>query len=146
MKRMLLLCLPMAWLSAPPVVRAADDARVVRLEQEVRTLQRDLLNLARQVGQLRLQSSRPSATGRPLPPPPAESGPPWLDAARWKKVRPGMSELDVIGTLGPPTSTREQDGKRELLYAMEIGSSAFLGGSVILRDRRVIEVRIPTLR
>ncbi|HEU4591709.1 MAG TPA: hypothetical protein VFS13_12445 [Steroidobacteraceae bacterium] len=146
MKRMLLLCLPGAFLIAPQVAWAADDARVVRLEQEVRTLQRDLLNLARQVDQLRLQSSRPSATGRPPPPPAVETGPAWLDARKWEKIRPGMAELDVLGLLGPPTSMREQDGARELLYAMEIGSSAFLGGSVLVRDRRVVEVRVPTLK
>jgi hypothetical protein len=143
---MLLLCLPVALLVAPSSTWAADDARVLRLEQEVRTLQRDLLNLARQVDQLRLQSSRPSPNSRPLPPPPAAAGPAWLDAGKWQKVRPGMAELDVIGLLGPPTSMREQDGTRELRYAMEIGSSAFLGGSVLLRDRRVIEVRLPTLK
>jgi hypothetical protein len=144
MKRMLLLCFVAVLIA--PMSSAADDARVVRLEQDVRTLQRDLQNLARQVDQLRLQSSRPSPGARPPAPPPVETGPTWLDAARWKKLRPGMCELDVLGTLGPPTSVREQDGSRELLYAMEIGSSAFLGGSVRLRDHRVIEVRSPTLR
>jgi len=33
-----------------------------------------------------------------------------------------------------------------LLYALEIGSSGFLGGSVTLRDRTVAEVRPPTLQ
>lgn len=131
----------------PAMALAADDARVLRLEQEVRTLQRDVQNLSRLIDQLRLQTTRPSADGR-LPPPPGPvidtSG--WLDAAKWKKVRPGMSELEVIATLGAPTSTRERDGGRELLYAMEIGSAAFLGGSVVIRDRKVVEVQIPTLK
>jgi hypothetical protein len=113
MKRMLLLCFVAVLIA--PMSSAADDARVVRLEQDVRTLQRDLQNLARQVDQLRLQSSRPSPGARPPAPPPVETGPTWLDAARWKKLRPGMSELDVLGTLGPPTSVREQEGGRELL-------------------------------
>jgi len=136
----ILLCLPVAAL-------AADDARVLRLEQDVRTLQRDLQNLSRQVDQLRLQSTRPGSDGRlPPPPPPVTDSSGWLDAAKWKKLRPGMSELEVISLLGVPTSTREHDGARELLYAMEIGSAAFLGGGVVLRDRKVVEVHIPTLK
>jgi hypothetical protein len=57
-----------------------------------------------------------------------------------------MSELEVITLLGPPTSLREQDGDRVLLYALEIGASGFLGGSVKLRDRAVTEVREPVLQ
>jgi hypothetical protein len=134
-------------LMALPVAALADDARVTRLEQDVRSLQREVQNLSRQIDQLRLQTTRPSADGR-LPPPPAPvtdtSG--WLDAAKWKKLRPGMSELEVISALGAPTSMRERDGARELFYAMEIGSSAFLGGSVLLRDRKVVEVQVPMLK
>lgn len=57
-----------------------------------------------------------------------------------------MSELEVIGTLGPPTSMRDEGGARVLLYAMEIGSTGYLGGSVTLRDRAVSEVRQPVLQ
>ena len=57
-----------------------------------------------------------------------------------------MSELEVIGALGPPTSMRTQGNERVLLYAIEIGSSGFLGGSVTLRDRVVSEVRQPVLQ
>jgi hypothetical protein len=130
-----------------PAAALADDARVVRLEQDVRNLQREVQNLSRQIDQLRLQTTRPSADGRlPPPPPPITDTSGWLDASKWKKLRPGMSELEVISTLGAPSSTRERDGARELLYAMEIGSSAFLGGSVLLRDRKVVEVQAPTLK
>jgi hypothetical protein len=136
-------------LIVPVMALGADDARVTRLEQDVRTLQRDLQNLSRQIEQVRLQTTRPGADGRPPPPAPAlaaADSPAWLDAAKWQRLRSGMSELEVISALGPPSSIREQSGTRELLYAMEIGSSAFLGGSVRLRDRAVVEVRIPTLK
>jgi hypothetical protein len=143
MKRILAILLT----TLPAAALPADDARVMRLEQEVRTLQRDVQNLSRQFDQLRLQTTRPTTDGRlPPPPPPVADTSGWLDAAKWKKLRPGMSELDVISTLGAPTSTRERDGARELLYAMEIGSSAFLSGSVVLRDRKVVEVQSPTLK
>ena len=142
MKRVLSLLLIL-----PAAALAADDARVTRLEQDVRSLQRDVQNLSRQVDQLRLSTTRPGTESRlPPPPPPVADVSGWLDATKWKKLRPGMSELEVISTLGTPTSTRERDGARELLYAMEIGSSAFLGGSVVLRDRKVVEVQMPTLK
>jgi len=69
-----------------------------------------------------------------------------VDAALWRRIRNGMSEVDVISTLGPPNSMREDDGARVLLYAMEIGSAGFLGGSVKLRQHAVIEVVQPTLQ
>ncbi len=142
MRILLLLCMP-------AIALAADDARVTRLEQDVRTLRTELQNLSRQIEQLRLQNTRPDVDGRPPPPALAldtPSAPAWLDAAKWQRLRTGMSELEVITALGAPSSIREQNGTRELLYAMEIGSSAFLSGSVRLRDRAVVEVRIPTLK
>ena len=132
---------------APVSAPAADDPRVTRLEQDVRALQRDLQALTRQIQQLQLQTSRPGVESRSPPPPlPIATGPTWLDAGNWRRLRTGMSELEVIGALGPPTSIREANGTRELLYAMDIGTSAFLAGSVLMRDRAVIEVRIPTLK
>jgi hypothetical protein len=105
--------------------------------------------LSRQVDELRTQPDRleprsfaPAGTA---PGGASTSSPPrWVDASLWRRVRPGMSEIEVIGALGPPTSMREEDGARVLLYAMEIGSG-FLGGSVKLRQRAVVEVLQPTL-
>jgi hypothetical protein len=142
MRILLLLCVP-------AMALAADDARVTRLEQDVRTLRTELQNLSRQIEQLRLQNTRPEVDGRPPPPALAldtPTAPAWLDAAKWQRLRPGMSELEVISALGPPSSIREQAGTRELLYAMEIGTSAFLAGSVRLRNRSVVEVRVPALK
>src|SRR5690242_6452317 len=129
MKRCLGLLLVVAAFSA----HAADDPRVTFLEQEVRNLHRQVDQLSRQVDRLATRPDRPrgagAATSRPAP---ADSTR-WVDAALWKRIRPGMSEFDVIGTLGPPTSMRDADGARVLLYALEIGASGFLGGSVVLR-------------
>lgn len=52
----------------------------------------------------------------------------------------------MIASLGPPTSMREENGARVLYYAREIGAAGFLGGSVVLRNRAVAEVRAPTLQ
>jgi hypothetical protein len=141
----LLLCLLMLPMSAG----AADEGRISFLEQEVRNLQRQVLALSRQVDELRTRPERlPAPTSRAgAAPVPDQSDPDrWMDAKRWRQIKPGMSELEVIGTLGPPTSMREEQGTRVLLYALEIGSSGFLGGSVTLRDRAVTEVRQPTLQ
>jgi hypothetical protein len=130
---------------------AADDVRTTFLEQEIRNLQRQVQVLTRQMDELRTRPVRPEArSSRPETP---ERGattsddlPRWVDATLWRNLRPGMSELAVISSLGPPNSMREEDGVRVLLYAMEIGASGFLGGSVKLRERAVVEVAAPTLQ
>jgi hypothetical protein len=57
-----------------------------------------------------------------------------------------MNELEVISLLGTPTSVRSRGGEQVLLYAMEIGTAAFLGGSVTLRDRAVVQIEKPILK
>jgi len=137
-----------AWalLFLPLLAQATDEGRISFLEQEVRNLQRQVQALSRQVDELRTRPDRPDARGDVNPAAPAVASTDWVDAAKWKRVRTGMSEIEVIGTLGPPTSMREEDGDRVLLYAMEIGPSGFLGGSVKFRDHKVVQVLQPTLR
>jgi hypothetical protein len=137
----------LALLLLPIVASAADDPRTSFLEQEVRNLQRQVQALSRQVDELRTRPDRPELQESGLHEvAPAASLPRWVDASLWRRLRPGMSELEVIGSLGPPTSMREEGGARVLLYAMEIGSSGFLGGSVKLRERAVVEVLQPALQ
>jgi hypothetical protein len=147
-------CAALLLIAVTAGARAADDPRVSFLEQEVRNLHRQVDALSRQVDDLRTRPERPPkaavnarAAGGPASAQlPAASSTQWVDAALWKKIRPGMGELEVIGTLGPPTSMREEGGARVLLYAMEIGTSGFLGGGVVMRDRVVAEVRPPALQ
>jgi hypothetical protein len=127
---------------------AADDFRVSQLEQDVRDLQRQVQSLSRQAEAQRATpaidaKANADAAGRvrELPRAPA-----WVDAAKWRLVQPGMGELEVLGILGPPTSMRQQQADRVLLYAMEIGASGFLVGSVTLRDRSVASVQRPALQ
>jgi hypothetical protein len=131
---------------------AADDVtyRLMKLEQDVRNLERQVQTLTRQLDEQRQQLSRTgdrSSAATPSAREPAAAGSTaWLEAARWNRVRNGMSELEVIDVLGPPTAMREEEGKRVLLYAMEIGSSGFLGGSVEFRDGAVTAINKPVLR
>ena len=136
------------WLLLLPLTASAtDEGRLSFLEQEVRNLQRQVMSMSRQIDELRTRPDRPvvrsTASGEAAA---AASTDQWVDAKRWRQIRPGMSELEVIGVLGPPTSMREENGVRVLLYALEIGSSGFLGGSVTVRDREVTEVRRPVLQ
>jgi hypothetical protein len=126
---------------------AADEQRISFLEQEVRNLQRQVQAMSRQLDEIQTRPDRPSAQT------PAAAGvaavpnsDQWIDAARWRQVHRGMNELEVIGLLGPPTSMREEGDARVLLYALEIGSSGVLGGSITIRDHTVAEVRQPTLQ
>lgn len=137
---------PGPWLLAClPLSAIADDLRVSQLEQEVRRLERQVMALSRRLDELQ----RPTFTNaRPAAPavPPQPAGDEWIDAAKWQRVKPGMSELEVVGLLGSPTSMREEKGERVLLYALEVSTSGFLSGSVTLRDRKVARVQTPVLR
>lgn len=131
-------------------VAADDDTyRLMKLEQDVRNLERQVQTLTRQLDELRQQQSRAGDRGpstRSSSAPAGASSTAWLEAARWDRVRKGMSELAVIDVLGPPSSMREENGARVLLYATEMGASGFLGGSVEFRDRAVTAVNKPVLK
>jgi hypothetical protein len=137
---------PWALALLPLLANATDEGRISFLEQEVRNLQRQVQALSRQVDELGTRPDRPGAPTNMNQVAPAVVSTEWVDAAKWKRIRTGMSEIEVIGTLGPPTSMREEDGARVLLYAMEVGPSGFLGGSVTFRDHKVVQVLQPTLR
>lgn len=136
-----------ALLCAVGAAAAADDYRIIKLEQDMRNLERQVQTLQREVSELRTRLTRsgeklaPARTGAGAQPASSD----WLVAANWDRVRVGMNELDVIGVLGPPSSIRTEGDARMLLYAMELGANAFLGGSVTLRERQVIEVQRPQL-
>lgn len=129
------------------VAPAADELKVSQLEQDVRDLQRQVQALTRQVESQRAVQPPPAAgVARELRSAPPASIPAWVDATKWQKIQRGMSELEVITLLGPPTSMRMEGSARVLLYAMEIGASGFLGGNVRLEDRSVASVQRPTLQ
>jgi hypothetical protein len=141
----------LALIAVPLLGHAQDDAnyRLMKLEQDVRNLERQVQTLTRQIDELKQQSARMgerSAVGTRSSAAPTTSSTAWIEAARWDRVRAGMSELEVINILGPPTSLRQEGDARVLLYAMEIGSSNFLGGSVEFRDQAVSAINKPTLK
>jgi hypothetical protein len=127
---------------------AADDFKIIKLEQDVRNLERQVQSLTREIADLRSRVARsgeqPSLSRAAGQSQPASFD--WLSATNWNRVRPGMSEFEVIGILGPPTSMRPAEAGRVLLYAMEIGSNGFLSGSVTLKDQEVAAVEKPSLK
>jgi hypothetical protein len=138
-------------LAVAQIASAADDYKIIKLEQDVRKLEQQVRDLSRQLSELRRDAGRaadqvPSPVGRETPP--TSDSPPWLQSKNWQRLQVGMNELQVIEILGPPTSMRGAAGSdaRTLFYALEIGTGNFLGGSVELRERRVVQVRLPELR
>jgi hypothetical protein len=125
----------------------ADDFKIIKLEQDVRNLERQVGTLSRQIDELRVRLSRSGE--RPVSAPSSAAEPPssaWLVTSNWDRIRAGMSELEVINVLGPPTSMRVDDDARVLLYALEIGTGGFLSGSLTLKERQVVDVERPTLK
>lgn len=148
MRHLLIALLLLLGQSAPAAEN--DTYRLMKVEQDVRNLEGQVQTLLRQIDELKQQQSRAGdrnlSSARSPSAAAASSSTAWLESARWDRVRTGMSELEVINVLGPPTSMRKEGDGRVLLYAMEIGSSGFLGGSVEFRDSAVTAVSKPVLK
>lgn len=143
---------------APPATAQVTQLQVNRLEQDVRDLRRELDLQRRRLEQIeraaatgarppRVAGTRPG-TSDPSPGQPAPATAQWLSAGSWEKVRPGLSELEVVALLGQPTSMRASDDgqRRTLFYALEIGTAGYLAGNVVLEAGRVTVVELPRLR
>jgi hypothetical protein len=135
-----------ALLLLTPFVATADDLRIAQMEQEIRDLKRNVQTLTRQVEELRRLQAMPGVRRLPSSPNASALSTDWVDLSKWNHLRPGMSEMEVLSSLGPPTTMRDENGAKVLRYALEISSGGFLSGSVTLRDRVVVEVRKPVLQ
>lgn len=152
MKRAASIVTAAAWALACVPAGAADAIEVEQLRQDVRELTRRVQEQARQIERLEREIGRLKA--RVAPRPGAVEGDVlqdeesvWLAAERWKALQPGMTEAEVIARLGRPTAVRgEASGRRTLLYALELSGARFLGGSVVLQNAKVTEIREPALR
>ena len=141
-------------LLCPPPAQSApiDEFRVGDLEQKVRNLETASREQARQISELQQQvygNRRPAASeSKPASDVPNAGDRRWLTLANWQQIKPGMSEAQVIELLGAPTQLRvaDNDSNRILLYAMEIGSSGFLAGKVVIATGRVTVVEFPALK
>jgi hypothetical protein len=132
------------------VANAADDFRVMKLEQDMRNLERQVQMLQRQLSELQQQSGSAARTYAPRPerePSTNEDAEKWLSTAAWDRVRAGMSELQVVEILGKPTAVRpDAEERRALLYTLEIGTTGFLTGSISFDAGKVVAIQKPALR
>src|SRR5688572_1184143 len=97
-----------ALLFLAPFAVAADDLRIAQMEQDIRDLKRQVQTLTRQIEELRRLPANPAA--RRSPSPAAAASTAWLDLSKWNQLRPGMSEMEVLSSLGPPTTMRDSGG------------------------------------
>lgn len=135
---------------ASPLAMAVDDFRVLRLEQDVRALEREVQTLRRLVGEMQQRAQRSDPTYQfsvEQPSQTDETNDAWLKAAAWNRLRVGMSELEVIEILGKPSALRpDAQNRRALLYSLEIGTTNFLSGAVSFADGKVVEIQKPALK
>lgn len=130
--------------SAAPI----DEFRISDIERKIRDLETATREQARLIAQLQSQTpgAKTNAPAASAIPPHDEQR--WLMAGSWARLKPGMSELQVIELLGVPTQVRSSDNgqTRSLLYAMEIGRSGFLSGKVELQSSKLTLIELPHLK
>lgn len=128
----------------------ADDLKVNRLEQEVRDLKRQVEQLSQRIEQLERSPATPATDGTATPNHlrPATPNAPWYSLENWQKVHLGTTEDEARTILGTPTTVRDTQtpGERQLFYARELKADSFLSGYLKVKDHRVTEIQVPTLK
>jgi outer membrane protein assembly factor BamE (lipoprotein component of BamABCDE complex) len=122
------------------------DPRVDDLTKETAQLKRTIADQERRIAELEktvkaLQGVAAPSSGR-IPP----DTPPWHLASNWNLITKGMSEAQVVGILGPPTSLQSVTDVRTLFYQPDSRSSTSLNGSVTLTDDRVTASVPPNIK
>jgi len=142
-----------AGLLLAPVAMADEGARISRLETEIQQLRSQLdeqnrriqqleAELARRAGAPALPQPRPRSGDRPTGTPAASGPQPWHTAPAWARVKPGMTEAQVIAILGAP-SAAEAVGALKSLFYRGVPGRVELGGHVNLKDGQVVAVSQP---
>jgi hypothetical protein len=137
--------------AAAAIAHAQDALRVQELRQEINELQRTVRDQARRIERLEQQLGQskiavsPGPPRSPVPPTPAGSDK-WLVPGNWEKLRTGMTEQQVLDTIGYPTTSRGTAASKTLFYTVQVGANGFLSGRVLITDREVREIQKPILR
>jgi hypothetical protein len=119
------------------------DPRVDELTKETAELKGMIADQERRIAELEKTVKALQAAVAPLPASIPAATPPWHLASNWTLVKPGMSESQVTGILGPPTSVQTDVDIRTLLYTPDPRSTTTLNGSVTLLDDRVTAMTPP---
>jgi hypothetical protein len=124
----------------------ARDPRVDELTKENAQLKLRIADQEKRIAELEKALKALQAAAAPLPTPiPAET-PPWHRASNWILIKSGMSETQVVGILGPPTSADASIDKRTLYYTPDAHSASTLNGSVTLIGDRVTAMTPPAFQ
>ena len=140
-------------LASPQISWAEDYLPIQRLEKEVLRLENDILALTRVIREQnkriealerQLSSDVTSPSPQPRAPSMSSSSPRgWHNSASWSRIKRGMSESQVVSTLGQPTAVDViVSSHRTLFYRGEVDGS-FVSGNVKLHEDRVWEVNEP---
>jgi hypothetical protein len=130
---------------APPLLAQVHDPRLDKLAMEFDKLAAETDGLKHTIADqdkriMELEKSVKMLQSAAAPPPPEPipaPTPPWKAPSSWKLIQAGMSEAQVVGILGPPTSVQSVEDSRTLFYQPDASSTSTLNGSVTLKDDRV---------
>jgi outer membrane protein assembly factor BamE (lipoprotein component of BamABCDE complex) len=122
------------------------DPRVDELTKETAQLKRALADQDRRIADLEKIVRALQGVASPAPARIPADTPPWHLASNWSLIRKGMSESQIEGILGPPTSVQSAIDTRTLLYASDARSTLTLNGSVTLTDDRVTVSAPPNIK
>jgi hypothetical protein len=119
------------------------DPRVDALTKETAQLKRTIADQEGRIAELEKAVKALQVSAAPLPARiPAET-PAWHQATNWTLIKSGMSESQVAGILGAPTSVQTTIDTRTLFYSPDSHSTTTLNGSVTLIDDRVTQMTPP---
>ncbi len=139
MPRNLAFCSVWLLLSAiqtPALLAQARDPRVDKLTTETAELKRTVADQDRRIADLERMVKMLQSTVAPLPAPIPSPTPAWTQASNWNRIKPGMSQAQVVEILGPPTREQSAIDMRTLYYEAGPHSTLTLTGSVSLTDDR----------
>jgi hypothetical protein len=148
-------CLLALGVVLPTAAIADDAARISRLETEIQQLRAQVdeqgrriqhleAELARRAGPLSLPAPPKPRAGEMRAEAPAASGPqPWHSAPAWARVKPGLTEAEVVAILGAPTAADSVGALKSLFYRGAAPGGRALSGHVNFRDGVVVAVRQP---
>ena len=113
------------------------DPRVDELTKETAQLKSRIADQEGRIAELEKAVKALQTAAAPLPTRIPSETPLWHRASNWTLIKSGMSEPQVVGILGPPTSVDSSIDRRTLLYTPDASSTSTLKGSVTLIGDRV---------
>lgn len=122
---------------------AAQEERIAQLEKALKALQESAESAGNIIEAiLRVEKAVKDLKAIPVPAPIPLLTPPWHSASSWSLVKQGMSRVQVVEVLGPPTRETSVMDTQTLYYSDSV--TAGLTGSVTLVGDRLTTMAPPT--